>query len=326
MSSFIRKFFFSLVILAVSASFFGTTFANDILDVLDSRATTQDLNIRGDAKSGVSRTGYLEDLKGTFGGYFFGGNVTGERGAQYLLITIARDAKNLAIFVAVIYLFILVLKLFFSEANEETIKKWRLGIVWTSIGIVIMQISYVFISTLFDRTVDGYTASIFLENIIYPFVRMIEVLASFAFLAMAFFAFFQIITGGGDEEKAKKGKQTIIVALIGFILLKVPRVLVESIYGRAECTERILGICRMTITNPNLSSTVKIMTTFINYINGFIGLVTVLLIIYAGFLVVTGAGDEEKVKKAKSIIVYAVIGIFLLVVSYILFNFFILKG
>jgi len=31
------------------------------------------------------------------------------------------------------------------------------------------------------------------------------------------------------------------------------------------------------------------MTTFINYINGFIGLVTVLLIIYAGFLVVTGA-------------------------------------
>ncbi len=46
MSSFIRKFFFSLVILAVSASLFSTTFANDILDVLDSRATTQDLNIR----------------------------------------------------------------------------------------------------------------------------------------------------------------------------------------------------------------------------------------------------------------------------------------
>ena len=112
------------------------------------------------------------------------------------MVTIARDAKNLAIFVAVVYLFILVLKLFFSEANEETLKKWRLGIVWTSIGIVIMQISYVFISTLFDRKVDGYTSSIFLENIIYPLVRMIEVMASFAFLAMAFFAFFQIITGG----------------------------------------------------------------------------------------------------------------------------------
>lgn len=68
------------------------------------------------------------------------------------------------------------------------------------------------------------------------------------------------------------------------------------------------------------------MTKVINYFNGFIGLIVVILIIYAGFLVLTGGGDDDKLKKAKSIILYAVIGIFLLVASYILFNFFIFKG
>lgn len=110
--------------------------------------------------------------------------------------------------------------------------------------------------------------------------------------------------------------------------MKVPRVLVESIYGKADCGNSGLFGISMTcqITSPNLSATVRIMTTAINYFNGFIGLITVILIIYAGFLVLTGAGDDEKLKKAKSIIKYALVGIFLLVASYALFNFFVLKG
>lgn len=240
------------------------------------------------------------------------------------MITIARDLKNVVILLAIVYLFIMVLKIIFSQGSEEDVKKWRLGIIYASLGIVVMQVAYVVVSTLFDQKVSGATAFDFLDKIIYPFVRMLEVLASFAFLMMAFYAFYLIITAGGTEDKAKKGKQTIIFALIGFILIKIPRVLVESIYGRAECEGGLFGICR--VTAPNLNATVQIMTTAINYFNGFIGIITVLLIIYAGFLVLTGAGDEEKVKKAKSIIQYALIGIFLLVASYALFNFFVLKG
>ncbi len=113
-------------------------------------------------------------------------------------------------------------------------------------------------------------------------------------------------------------------AIAGFLLIKIPRVLVQSIYGKAECDSGLFGICK--ITSPDLNATVQIMTKLINYFNGFVGLITVILIIYAGFLVLTGAGDDEKLKKAKSIIKYAIFGIFLLVASYALFNFFVLKG
>lgn len=240
------------------------------------------------------------------------------------MLTIARDLKNVVVLLAVVYLFIMVIKLIFSHGSEEDVKKWREGIIGASLGIIVMQIAYVLVATLYDRQVTGVTAFDFLEKIIYPFIRMLELLASFAFLAMAFYAFYLIITAGGADDKAKKGKQTILFAIAGFLLLKVPRTLVESIYGKAECDSGLFGICR--ITSPDLSATVQIMTKAINYFNGFIGIITVILIIYAGFLVLTGAGDDEKVKKAKSIIKYALIGIFLLVASYTLFNFFVLKG
>jgi len=240
------------------------------------------------------------------------------------MITIARDVKNVVTLLAVVFLFIMVIKIIFSDGSDEDVKKWRSGIISATLGIIVMQVAYVVIATLFDRRVIGYTAFDFLDKVIYPFVRMLELLASFAFLAMAFYAFYLIITAGGADDKAKKGKQTIIYALIGFFLIKIPRVLIETIYGRAECDSGIFGICR--ITSPDLSATVQIMAKIINYANGFIGLITVILIIYAGFLVLTGAGDDEKLKKAKSIILYAVIGIFLVVASYALFNFFVFKG
>jgi type IV secretory pathway VirB2 component (pilin) len=43
------------------------------------------------------------------------------------------------------------------------------------------------------------------------------------------------------------------------------------------------------------------------YLIGFISIVAVVYIIYAGFNILTGTGDEEKIKKSKSIILYVVI-------------------
>lgn len=156
--------------------------------------TSTDLNVKGDARGGVTRDGYIEDFRSGFGNYFFSGDVTGERGAEYLMITIARDLKNVVTLLAVVYLFIMVIKIIFSNGSDEDAKKWRLGILYASLGIVVMQISYVLITTLFDKQVTGATAFDFMDKVVYPLVRMLELLASFAFLAMAFYAFYLIIT------------------------------------------------------------------------------------------------------------------------------------
>ncbi len=49
---------------------------------------------------------------------------------------------------------------------------------------------------------------------------------------------------------------------------------------------------------------------------GFAGLILVVLIIYGGTLWLTSGGEEEKIKKAKALILNAVIGLAIIVVSY----------
>ncbi|OGC81313.1 MAG: hypothetical protein A2788_01620, partial [Candidatus Abawacabacteria bacterium RIFCSPHIGHO2_01_FULL_46_8] len=58
----------------------------------------------------------------------------------------------------------------------------------------------------------------------------------------------------------------------------------------------------------------------INFFLGFTALVAVIIIIYGGVQYLTSAGEPEKAKKGKQTIVYAVIGILVIILSYSLVN------
>lgn len=62
-------------------------------------------------------------------------------------------------------------------------------------------------------------------------------------------------------------------------------------------------------------------TTIINYFLGILGLIAVAFLIYAGVLMVTAGGAEEQVTKARKIIMYAVIGIVIILLSYTIVTF-----
>lgn len=62
-------------------------------------------------------------------------------------------------------------------------------------------------------------------------------------------------------------------------------------------------------------------TTLLNYFLGMLGLVAVAFLIYAGILMVTAGGAEEQVTKARKIIMYAVIGIVIILLSYTIVTF-----
>jgi len=55
---------------------------------------------------------------------------------------------------------------------------------------------------------------------------------------------------------------------------------------------------------------------FINYFLGFLGLIAVGMVVYAGVLMVTAQGEEEQVGKGKKILIWASAGIVLIMLSY----------
>lgn len=54
---------------------------------------------------------------------------------------------------------------------------------------------------------------------------------------------------------------------------------------------------------------------------GLVGAVALAMIVYGGFLYITAAGDAKQIDKAKTVIIYAVIGIIVIGVSYALVAF-----
>lgn len=60
---------------------------------------------------------------------------------------------------------------------------------------------------------------------------------------------------------------------------------------------------------------------YLNYFLAFLGLLAVAFIIYAGVLMVTAAGDDDQIGKGRKIIMYASIGIIIILLAWTIVNF-----
>lgn len=156
---------------------------------------------------------------------------------------------------------------------------------------------------------------------------LLQTLASVFFMAVAIFAFYRLITANGNEEAVKSGKMSIVYAIIGFMIVRFAGAIVNAFYGQIECSPNGSGnivstsekICR---NDPNLSQGINIIMSLINWLNSFVALVVMLMIIYAGIQILLSGGDEEKVKKGKQSLIYIVIGVFILAINYLILTFF----
>jgi hypothetical protein len=64
-----------------------------------------------------------------------------------------------------------------------------------------------------------------------------------------------------------------------------------------------------------------IITDVINQVIGLLGILAVLIILYAGLVWMTAGGNDEKIAKAKKITVSGLIGLVIILTSYSLANF-----
>jgi hypothetical protein len=263
---------------------------------------------------------YLEDLQNTVTD--FGIESWWSEWIRNVMFRIARDIKNLFVLFAWIYFLVIVIRLLFSGKTEEEVWNFKKWIIWISVWIIVVQIAYYFVSVLFDQGIDASLARSFINSILNPIIKLLETSASFLFIAIMIFAFYRIITANWDEEKTKTWKMSVLYAAIWFIVIKISRNLIGSLYWSASCSNTF--ICTGSTQTTNISWFAEIVVKIINWMNSFVSILTIILIIYAGFLLIISWWDEEKLKKAKSSIIYIIIWLIILVTNYLILTFFIL--
>lgn len=76
------------------------------------------------------------------------------------------------------------------------------------------------------------------------------------------------------------------------------------------------------ITDPSqIKSVPEIVVGVLNVVLGFLGLFFVILLTYSGFLWMTAAGDEKKVRTAQQYLSYGIIGILVIIAAWAIANF-----
>lgn len=60
--------------------------------------------------------------------------------------------------------------------------------------------------------------------------------------------------------------------------------------------------------------------TIVNFFLYFLGFVATVMVIYGGILYVTSAGNDDNVNKAKKILLYAIVGILIILLSFAIVN------
>jgi MFS-type transporter involved in bile tolerance (Atg22 family) len=117
--------------------------------------------------------------------------------------------------------------------------------------------------------------------------------------------------------KSQFFKETaLFLALLGGAMI-LSTVFSPDVAFAASQDDNIGFVSNLTNGEGDLRSLVK---TILNYFLSFLAFVTVIMLVYAGILYTTSAGSEEKTGQAKKIIMYALMGIIIIMVSFAVVN------
>lgn len=113
---------------------------------------------------------------------------------------------------------------------------------------------------------------------------------------------------------SKTLKQILLVSLmmvVGVTLAShIPMVFAQGFGTAADQPSAVAG------ATGGTGSIRELAVRIINYVLGFLGLIAVAMIIYGGVSYVTAAGEQSKVDNAKKVILYAIVGLVIVILSY----------
>ncbi|MBS9775362.1 hypothetical protein KGV52_01455 [Candidatus Gracilibacteria bacterium] len=254
----------------------------------------------------------------------------GKKGVYEAIIKIAKDIREIFYIIASLYFFIITLRLITASNTEEELGKFKKGILWISIGILVINLAIYIVDLVYkpagEQDTPDFTsiANNLLTGLAYPLIKLLETATAFFFLLVALFAFFRLITSNGNEEEAKRGKMTILYAVLGIILIVIASELVFAVYG--NCSGNLSQFASLLKTSckasANLGGITEIIVNIIKWLNGFVAVIVILMIIYSGGRLMISGGEDEVVSKAKKSIIYIIIGIAILIMNYFILTFF----
>ena len=111
------------------------------------------------------------------------------------------------------------------------------------------------------------------------------------------------MTAAGDEKKLGTGKMIITASLIGLALALAAPSFLKQI-------GEILGWGTTDSSDVSGAKTIlEILQTALNFLLSIVGIIAIIMLVIGGLMYLLSAGDEDRMKTGKTIVIYSLIGI-----------------
>lgn len=119
-----------------------------------------------------------------------------------------------------------------------------------------------------------------------------------------------LVTQGGNEEKVNQSKKTIIYSIVGLLLIIMSDTVISQVFYKIDLT-RYPGIGGAL---PGMDPTRGVMEIvgFTNLVVTIVGPLAIGALVVGGIMYITAGGQDDKIQKAKRLIVSALVGIIII--------------
>lgn len=121
------------------------------------------------------------------------------------------------------------------------------------------------------------------------------------------------------QKSISWGKNKVIFLLLFFCFLITPLITATSVNATFEYItnglNQVASDTGLKVTQTDVSI---IIANTIKVVLLFLGIIAIIMIIIGGLMWMTSGGSEEKAKKARGILVNAIIGLFIVLVAYVI--------
>lgn len=210
------------------------------------------------------------------------------------------------------------LKLINSQ-DENMMSTARRTIASTCVGIMMTALAERMVSAFYDpggtwSTGSVQTGATILATEIAGILNWVLVLVVVVAILMIVASGLKAIGSFGKEENAQEVKQTVVGVMTGLGLIMLSGAIKATLGLNPAAVASDIG---SPSAAPIIRKGVAILTVVLEYL----GLAALVVIIYAGILMVLNLGKDDQYEKAKGIIYRAAIGLVIVVLSAVLANF-----
>lgn len=152
-----------------------------------------------------------------------------------------------------------------------------------------------------DEEVKAYVWTIALN-----IVAMVLGIVGYVAIALVMWGGIQYMTAQGDPGKVAKGKKTIMNALIGLIIVMSASIISGSISG--------------IVSGASADNGANFFTNIFNRVFFWSGVIAVIMVVYGGIQYITSVGNPSGITKAKTTILYSIIGLLVVIMAAAIVN------